>query len=115
MGEVRTRRIVASSLVMLLLLLVPVSAQEDDTLSLQIETVDSNSKAWYGVGDVVQLSSSILNQGVATSITEDPSCGTVMVITNAQGEVIIDESVGCRGQSRGLDIESGTTLSLIHI
>ena len=109
MGEVRTRRIVASSLVMLLLLLVPVSAQEDGTLSLQIETLDSNSKAWYGLGDVVQLSSSILNQGVATSITEDPSCGTVMIITNAQGEVIIDESVGCRGQSRGLDIGAGTT------
>lgn len=109
MGEVRTRRIVASSLVMLLVLLVPVSAEENDSVSLQIETLDENSKPWYGVGDTVVVSSSILNEGVATSITEDPSCGTVMIITNSELETIIDESVACRGQSRGLDIASGVT------
>ena len=109
MGEVRTRRIVASSLVMLLVLLVPVSAEENDSVSLQIETLDDNSKPWYGVGDSVVVSSSILNDGVATSITEDPSCGTVMIITDSNNEIVVDESAACRGQSRGLDIASGVT------
>ena len=109
MGEVRTRRIVASSLVMLLVLLVPVSAEENDSVSLQIETLDDNSKPWYGVGDSVIVSSSILNDGVATSITEDPSCGTVMIITDSDNEIVVDESAACRGQSRGLDIASGVT------
>ena len=109
MGEVRTRCLVASSLVMLLVLLVPVSAEDSSTVRLEIDVMDENSKPWYGVGDSVVLASSIVNDGAATSITEDPSCGTVMLVSNAEGATIVDESVGCRGQSRGLDIGSGAT------
>ena len=103
------RRLVAASMVMLLVLLVPVSAEESGTVRLEIETLDENSKPWYGTGDSVLLASSIVNDGVATSITEDPSCGTIMRITDASGATVLDESTTCRGQSRGLDIGSGTT------
>ena len=72
MGEVRTRRLVASGLVMLLVLLVPVSAEENTDLHLEIEIIDENSKPWYGTGDTVVLTSSIINNGDATSVTEDP-------------------------------------------
>ena len=109
MGEVRTRCLVASSVLMLLVLLMPVSAEETSTIRLEIDVIDENSKPWYGVGDSVVLASSITNDGDATSITEDPSCGTVMLVHNAEGATIVDESVGCRGQSRGLDIGSGAT------
>ena len=109
MGEVRTRRLVASSLVMLLVLLVPVSAEGSDSVQLKVDIVDTNAKQWYGNGDVVLLDTSILNNGEATSITEDPSCGTVMIVANAEGENVIDERSACRGQSRGLDINVGTT------
>ena len=109
MGEVRTRRLVASSLVMLLVLLIPVSAEEGDSVQLEIDVVDANAKQWYGAGDVVLLDTSILNNGDATSITEDPSCGTVMIVANEEGENVIDERSACRGQSRGLDINTGTT------
>ena len=37
MGEVRMRRFVASSMVMLLVLLVPVSAEEGDAVRLELE------------------------------------------------------------------------------
>ena len=40
MGEVRMRRFVASSMVMLLVLLVPVSAEEGDAVRLEIEVTD---------------------------------------------------------------------------
>lgn len=109
MGEVRTRRLVASSLVMLLVFLIPVSAEETSSVQLEIDVMDDNTKPWYGLGDSVLLASSIVNDGPATSITEDPSCGTVMRVSNADGTTVIDESVGCRGQSRGLDIGSGAT------
>ena len=103
------RRLVATSMVMLLVLLIPVSAEETSTVRLEIEALDENSKPWYGAGDSVLLASSIVNDGAATSITEDPSCGAVMRVTNAAGTTILDESTTCRGQSRGLDIGTGTT------
>jgi len=109
MGEVRMRRLVASSMVMLLVLLVPVSAEESGDVRLQIDVTDENTKPWYGAGETVVLTSSLMNDGAATSINEDPSCGTVMRVANAEGATIVDESVVCRGQSRGLDIGAGAT------
>ena len=109
MGEVRMRRFVASSMVMLLVLLVPVSAEEGDAVRLEIEVIDDNLKPWYGAGDTLVLASAIHNTGEATSINEDPSCGTILRIANSYGESLVDESIGCRGQSRGLDIGTGTT------
>ena len=109
MGEVRMRRFVASSMVMLLVLLVPVSAEEGDAVRLEIEVTDDNLKPWYGSGDTLVLASAIHNTGEATSINEDPSCGTILRIANSYGESLVDESIGCRGQSRGLDIGTGTT------
>ena len=103
------RRLVATSMVMLLVLLIPVSAEETGTVRLEIEALDDNTKPWYGAGDSVLLASSIVNEGAATSITEDPSCGVVMHVTDAAGTTVLDESATCRGQSRGLDISTGTT------
>ena len=96
------RRLVATSMVMLLVLLIPVSAEETGTVRLEIEALDDNTKPWYGAGDSVLLASSIVNDGAATSITEDPSCGMVMHVTDAAGTTVLDESATCRGQSRGL-------------
>ena len=110
MGEGRMRRLVATSMVMLLVLLIPVSAEETDTVRLEIEALDDNSKPWYGSGDSVLLTSSIVNDGAATSITEDPSCGVVMRVADAAGTSVLDESTTCRGQTRGLDIGTGTTV-----
>ncbi|MEC8142429.1 MAG: hypothetical protein VX071_02935, partial [Candidatus Thermoplasmatota archaeon] len=110
MGERRMRRLVATTMVMLLVLLIPVSAEETGTVRLEIEAVDDNSKPWYGDGDNVVLASSIVNDGAPTSITEDPSCGVVMRVADAAGTTVLDESTTCRGQSRGLDIGTGTTV-----
>ncbi len=109
MGEGRMRRLVAASMVMLLVLLIPVSAEETGAVRLEIEVLDENSKPWYGAGESVLLGSSIVNDGAATSITEDPSCGVVMRIANTAGTTLLDESTTCRGQSRGLDVPSGTS------
>ena len=109
MGEGRMRRLVATSMVMLLVLLIPVSAEDTGTVRLEIEALDDNAKPWYGTGDSVLLASSIVNDGAATSITEDPSCGVVMRVTDASGTTVLDESTTCRGQSRGLDVGTGTT------
>ena len=109
MGEGRMRRLVATSMVMLLVLLIPVSAEETASVRLEIETLDENSKPWYGAGESVLFASSIVNDGAATSITEDPSCGVVMRVNDAAGTTILDEGTTCRGQSRGLDIGAGTT------
>lgn len=109
MAEARTRLLVASMLVLLLASLVPVQADGEVAVRLETEIVDAPQTPWYGAGDVVQISSALVNDGVQTSITEDPSCGTVMIVTDGYGSTVIDERTTCRGQSRGLDVAPGTT------
>lgn len=109
MAEARTRLLVASMLVLLLASLVPVQADGETPVRLETELMNVPLTPWYGPGDVVELSSALVNDGVQTSITEDPSCGTVMIVSDQSGTVIVDERTTCRGQSRGLDVASGTT------
>ena len=109
MAEARTRLLVASMLVLLLASLVPVQANGETPVRLETELINAPVTPWYGSGDVVELSSALVNDGVQTSITEDPSCGTVLMVLDQSGTTIIDEGTTCRGQSRGLDVASGTT------
>jgi len=109
MAEARTRLLVASMLVLLLASLVPVQADGETPVRLETELINAPVTPWYGSGDVVELSSALVNDGVQTSITEDPSCGTVLMVLDQSGTTIIDEGTTCRGQSRGLDVASGTT------
>ena len=109
MAEARTRLLVASMLVLLLASLAPVQADGEATVRLETEIVNAPQTPWYGAGDVVQISSTLVNDGVQTSITEDPSCGTIMIVTDAYGSSLVDEQTACRGQSRGLDVAPGTT------
>jgi DNA-binding transcriptional ArsR family regulator len=109
MAEARTRLLVASMLVLLLASLVPVQANGETPIRLETELINAPLTPWYGSGDVVELSSALVNDGVQTSITEDPSCGTVLIVLDQSGTTIIDEGTTCRGQSRGLDVASGTT------
>ena len=114
MAEARTRLLVASMLVLLLASLAPVQADTETTVRLEADLVNGPLTPWYGVGDVVELSTSLVNDGIQTSITEDPSCGTVMIVSDQSGSLIIDERTTCRGQSRGLDVASGTTMLDSH-
>ena len=109
MAEARTRLLVASMLVLLLASLVPVQADGETPVRLETELINAPVTPWYGSGDVVELSSALVNDGVQTSITEDPSCGTVLMVLDQSGTTVIDEGTTCRGQSRGLDVASGTT------
>jgi len=109
MAEVRTRLLVASMLVLLLASLVPVQANGETPVRLETELINAPLTPWYGSGDVVELSSALVNDGVQTSITEDPSCGTVLMVLDQSGTTVIDEGTTCLGQSRGLDVASGTT------
>ncbi len=109
MGEVRTRRIVTSGMMLMLLLLVPASAESSGEVLLEISLTDGNEKPWYAEGENVTFDAVLVNHGSSTSITEDPSCGAVIIVTNSVDETILDESQACRGQSRGLDVPSGTS------
>ncbi|MGB1953971.1 MAG: winged helix-turn-helix transcriptional regulator [Candidatus Poseidoniaceae archaeon] len=114
MAEARTRLLVASMLVLLLASIVPVQADTETSVRLETDLVNAPLTPWYGVGDVVEVSTSLINDGVQTSITEDPSCGTVLIVSDQSGSLIIDERTTCRGQSRGLDVASGTTMLESH-
>ena len=114
MAEARTRLLVASMLVLLLASLAPVQADTETTVRLETDVLNAPLTPWYGVGDVVEVSTSLVNDGTQTSITEDPSCGTVMIVSDQSGSLIIDERTTCRGQSRGLDVAPGTTMLETH-
>lgn len=87
----------------LLAAMAPSAFANQGNVTLNSVLVDAPEKGWYSSGDIVSVSGIISNNGDATSITVDPSCNEVLRIWS-EGLLLIDGTVNCLGQSRGLDI-----------
>lgn len=87
----------------LLAAMAPSAFANQGNVTLNSVLVDAPEKGWYSSGDLVSVSGIISNEGDATSITVDPSCNEVLRIWSDE-LLLIDGTVNCLGQSRGLDI-----------
>ena len=87
----------------LLAAMAPSAFATQGNVTLNSALVDAPEKGWYSPGDIVSVSGIISNDGDATSITVDPSCNEVLRIWS-EGQLVIDGTDNCLGQSRGLDI-----------
>jgi hypothetical protein len=76
---------------------------------MESELVPQPNAAWYVSGDAVELRSSFVNDGASTTFENDPSCGAVLQVTDALGQIILDERTKCRGQSQMVDLASDET------
>lgn len=108
MGRERMLAIVLASL---LFVIAPSAIADDENLSLTASIDNLPDKGWFSSGDVVEISAELANNGDSTSITVDPSCNEVLKIWK-DSQLIIDGSLLCNGQSRGLDIDSNSVTSL---
>ena len=95
----------------LLFVIAPSAIADDENLSLTASIDNLPDKGWFSSGDVVEISAELANNGDSTSITVDPSCNEVLKIWK-DSQLIIDGSLLCNGQSRGLDIDSNSVTSL---
>jgi DNA-binding transcriptional ArsR family regulator len=107
-GRMRGGAVVLVTLLMLSTL--PVFATADDAdVRMESELVPQPNAAWYVSGDAVELRSSFVNDGASTTFENDPSCGAVLQVTDALGQIILDERTKCRGQSQMVDLASDET------
>ena len=95
----------------LLFVIAPSAIADDENLSLTASIDNLPDKGWFSSGDVVEISAELANNGDSTSITVDPSCNEVLKVWK-DSQIIIDGSLLCNGQSRGLDIDSNSVTSL---
>ena len=95
----------------LLFVIAPSAIADDENLSLTTSVDNLPDKGWFSSGDVVEISAELANNGDSTSITVDPSCNEVLKVWK-DSQIIIDGSLLCNGQSRGLDIDSNSVTRL---
>lgn len=104
-------RMLAIALAGLLLALAPQALANSNNLDLELSLVEAPEKGWYASGEIVSISSVIINDGDSTTIDTDPSCGEFLKVWSSSG-LIFDGSTVCNGQSRGMDVPAGSTTSL---
>ena len=104
-------RMLAIALAGLILALAPQVIANNENIHLELSLIEAPEKGWYSSGEIVSISSTIINDGDSTSIDTDPSCGEVLKVWSSS-ELIFDGSITCNGQSRGMDISAGSTTSL---
>ena len=109
-GDTRSTVALLASLLLLSSLPLLSGAETGDVL-FSIEENSAQSNQWYEAGDTLELTAIFTNTGSETSIENDPSCGAVLQVLDAQGTLLIDESSACRGQTQNIDLAEGETYS----
>ena len=108
-GDTRsTVALFASLLLLSSLPLFAIAETSDVVFSIEEEP---QANQWYEADDILQITAMFTNTGSQTSIENDPSCGSVLQVSDAQGTLIIDESSSCRGQTQSIDLAEGETYS----
>jgi len=101
-------RCTVAVLALLLLASLPYAAgEESGDVVFLLQDQSTLERDWYIEGDSVNMLPVIVNNGVDTSIDNDPSCGVSLQILDLNGVLLVDESPLCRGQSQTLDLDSG--------
>ena len=107
-----TRSTVALLASLLLLSSLPLlSGADTGDVVFSIEEESAQANQWYESGDFVQITALFTNTGSLTSIQNDPSCGVVLQVYDAQETMFIDESSACRDQTQSIDLAEGETYS----
>jgi len=107
-GRMRGGAAVLVTLLMLSTLPLFSTAEESD-LRFESELLNPPNEGWYSTGDTVEFAASFVNNGAFTSFENDPSCGVVLQVYDADSQLIIDEQSLCRGQSQMLDLAAEET------
>ena len=92
----------------LLAVMAPSAFAADSDVSLEASIVNAPDKGWYASGESVEIVGMLSNSGDATSIQVDPSCNEVLRVWS-NGNLIVDGTEACLGQSRGLDLDASST------
>ena len=108
-GDTRSTVALFASLLLLSSLPLFAIAETGDVVFSIEEEVQANQ--WYEAEDILQITAMFTNTGSQTSIENDPSCGSVLQVSDAQGMLLIDESSSCRGQTQSIDLAEGETYS----
>jgi len=95
----------------LLAVMAPSAFAADSDVSLEASIANAPDKGWYASGESVEIVGILSNSGDATSIQVDPSCNEVLRVWN-DGNLIVDGTEICLGQSRGLDLDSSSTTEI---
>lgn len=95
----------------LLAVMAPSAFAADSDVSLEASIANAPDKGWYASGESVEIVGILSNSGDATSIQVDPSCNEVLRVWN-DGNLIVDGTEICLGQSRGLDLDASSTTEI---
>ena len=95
----------------LLVAMAPSAFASPTDVTLEASLVEAPEKGWYASGEIVEISALLSNEGGSVSIDVDPSCNEVLKVWS-NDLIIVDGSENCLGQSRGLDLDAASTVTL---
>ena len=95
----------------LLFAMAPNAIADSENVTVETSLQNAPEKGWYASGEIVEIAASLVNDGDATSIIVDPSCDQYLKVWK-QSTLVLDESVNCLGQSRGMDLGAFSTTQM---
>jgi len=88
-------------------LMVGLVSADTNEVRFEIETSTNDSQTWFDSDNPLLLTGSLINDGDAVTLTNNPVCPLTLNVYSASNVLLVDGEDSCPDRSQGLDVFAG--------
>ena len=111
MGEKPTGRLLVVMGLFMASLMVGFASADTNEVRFLVDASNNDNQSWYDVSNPLTLTGSLINDGDAVTVSNNPVCPLVLNVYDAANVMVVDGEDACPDRSQGLDLFAGEQIT----
>jgi predicted transcriptional regulator len=111
MGEKPTGRLLVVMGLFMASLMVGFASADTNEVRFLVDASNNDNQSWYDVSNPLTLAGSLINDGDAVTVSNNPVCPLVLNVYDTSNVMLVDGEDACPDRSQGLDLFAGEQIT----
>ena len=111
MGEKPTGRLLVVMGLFMASLMVGFASADTNEVRFLVDVSNNDNQSWYDVSNPLTLTGSLINDGDAVTVSNNPVCPLVLNVYDTSNVMLVDGEDACPDRSQGLDLFAGEQIT----
>ena len=111
MGEKPTGRLLVVMGLFMASLMVGFASADTNEVRFLVDASNNDNQSWYDVSNPLTLTGSLINDGDAVTVSNNPVCPLVLNVYDTSNVMLVDGEDACPDRSQGLDLFAGEQIT----
>ena len=92
-------------------LMVGFASADTNEVRFLVDASNNDNQSWYDVSNPLTLTGSLINDGDAVTVSNNPVCPLVLNVYDTSNVMLVDGEDACPDRSQGLDLFAGEQIT----